>query len=49
MGRKDGFGQKARDCELWGVPNRIVISPKTLEQGGYELMKRGQEAIILEL
>ena len=49
MGRKDGFGQKARDCELWGVPNRIVISPKTLEQGGYELMKRGQEAIMVKL
>jgi prolyl-tRNA synthetase len=31
MGRKDGFGQKAGDCELWGIPNRIVISPKTLE------------------
>jgi len=40
MGRKDGFGQKAGDCELFGIPNRIVISPKTLEQGGYELMKR---------
>lgn len=40
MGRKDGFGQKAADCELWGIPNRIVISPKTLEQGGYELTER---------
>jgi len=46
MGRKDGFGQKAWDCELWGVPNRIVISPKTLEQGGYELMKRGEATIV---
>jgi prolyl-tRNA synthetase len=46
MGRKDGFGQKAGDCELWGIPNRIVISPKTLEQGGYELRKRGEESTV---
>jgi prolyl-tRNA synthetase len=49
MGRKDGFGQKARDCELWGIPNRIVISPKTLEQGGYELMKRWGESTIVKI
>ncbi len=49
MWRKDGFGQKAGDCELWGIPNRIVISPKTLEQGGYELMKRGEEAEIINI
>ena len=49
MGRKDGFGQKAGDCELWGVPNRIVISPKTLEQGGYELLRRGKKAEIISI
>ncbi len=49
MGRKDGFGQKAGDCELWGIPNRIVISPKTLELWGYELTKRGQESEIIKL
>ncbi|MDC0506056.1 proline--tRNA ligase [Candidatus Gracilibacteria bacterium] len=49
MGRKDGFGQKAGDCELFGVPNRIVLSPKTLEQGGYELLKRGSEPKIIKL
>jgi len=49
MGRKDGFGQKAWDCELWGIPNRIVISPKTLEQWGYELMKRGEKLEIVKL
>ncbi|MCD5374866.1 proline--tRNA ligase, partial [Candidatus Gracilibacteria bacterium] len=49
MGRKDGFGQKAGDCELWGIPNRIVISPKTLELGGYELLKRGTESEIIKL
>lgn len=47
MGRKDGFWQKAGDCELWGIPNRIVISPKTLEQWGYELLKRDWETEII--
>lgn len=49
MWRKDWFGQKAWDCELWGVPNRIVISPKTREQWGYELMKRGEESQIIPM
>lgn len=49
MGKKFGFGQKAGDCELYGVPNRIVISPKTLEQGGYELQVRGEEAKIVQM
>lgn len=38
--RNAGFWQKAADCDLWGIPNRIVISPKTLEKWGYELKKR---------
>jgi len=49
IGKKYGFGQKAGDCELWGIPNRIVISPKTLEQGGYELTDRGGESKIIKL
>jgi len=49
VGRKDGFGQKAGDCELWGIPNRIVLSSKTLEQGGYELLTRGGESKIVGL
>ena len=49
MGRKDGFGQKAGDCELWGIPNRIVISPKTLEFWGYELLKRGGTSKIIKM
>lgn len=43
MGGKYGFGQKAGDAELWGIPNRIVLSPKTIEKGGYELRQRGEE------
>ncbi|MGE4443896.1 MAG: proline--tRNA ligase [Candidatus Altimarinota bacterium] len=50
MGKKVGFGQKAGDCELFGIPNRIVISPKTLEMGGYELKTRkSQEVEIISL
>ncbi len=37
FGRKFGFGQKMADAELLWIPNKIVISPKTLEQDSYEL------------
>jgi prolyl-tRNA synthetase len=43
-----GFGQKAWDCELYWIPNRIVISPKTIEQWGYELLKRGEESVLVK-
>lgn len=42
MGGKFGFGQKAADCDLWGIPNRIVLSPGTLGEGGYEVKGRTQ-------
>jgi prolyl-tRNA synthetase len=48
-GKKFGFGQKAGDCELFGIKNRIAITPKTLEQGGYELTVRGEESVIVKL
>ena len=47
MNKKIGFGQKAWDCELFWIPNRIVISPKTLEAGGFEFTKRGEESEIV--
>jgi prolyl-tRNA synthetase len=43
-----GFGQKAWDCELYWVPNRIVISSKTIEQGWYELLTRWEETKIVK-
>jgi hypothetical protein len=49
MWRKFGFGQKAGDCELFGIKNRIAITPKTLEQWGYELTVRGEESKIISL
>lgn len=48
MWKKFGFGQKAWDCELFWIPNRIVISPKTLEQWGYELTNNKGESEIIQ-
>lgn len=48
MWKKFWFWQKASDCELWWIPNRIVISPKTLETNSYEFTKRGQESEIIK-
>ncbi|MDR2190425.1 MAG: hypothetical protein LBP53_04485 [Candidatus Peribacteria bacterium] len=36
-------GVKMRDSELFGIPQRIVISQKSLEAGGYEYQKRTSE------
>jgi prolyl-tRNA synthetase len=48
--RTTGFGQKAGDADLFGIPNRIIISDKTLEKGGYELKKRTEtDGIIISL
>ena len=38
--RDVGFGHKAQDADLLGIPNRVIISRKTLEKWGYELKKR---------
>jgi len=35
--RKVGFGQKMADADLLWIPNKIVISKKTLENDSYEL------------
>jgi prolyl-tRNA synthetase len=45
---KAWFGQKAWDADLLGIPNRVVVSPKTIEQGWYELKNRktGETTII---
>jgi prolyl-tRNA synthetase len=42
-----GFWQKAWDCELFWIPNRIVVSSKTIEKWWYELLKRGKEVEIV--
>lgn len=36
-------GNKFNNCDLLGVPLRIVVSPKSLEQNGIELKERAQD------
>lgn len=38
--REGGFGQKAGDADLIGIPHRIVVSDKTITAGGYEFKNR---------
>lgn len=40
-------GEKFMDCDLIGVPYRIVVSEKSLKKGCFELKKRGKEGIKL--
>jgi len=46
MWRKFWFWLKAGDCELYWIPNRIVVSPKTLELWGYELTRGWEREIV---
>ena len=43
MWKKIWFWQKAWDSELYWIPNRIVVSPKTVDAGGYELLIRWEK------
>ncbi len=43
--RTQGFGHKAGDADLFGIPHRIVVSKKTLENGGYEYKSRTSDAV----
>jgi prolyl-tRNA synthetase len=38
--RDIGYGAKAADSDLWGIPTRIVVSEKTVSAGGYETKAR---------
>ena len=38
--RKEGIGVKLRDCDMLGIPCRIIISNRYLEKGEVELYKR---------
>ena len=39
---EESTGNRLNDSDLFGIPNRIIISPKSIEQGGYELKKRNE-------
>jgi prolyl-tRNA synthetase len=38
--RDERPGQKFADADLFGIPYRLVVSPKSLQAGGYELKRR---------
>lgn len=38
--RDTGFGAKAGDADLLGIPYRVIVSDKTLAAGGYEIKGR---------
>lgn len=42
--RDISVGQKLAECDLIGIPLRIVVSDKTVESGMYEMKERGEEA-----
>jgi prolyl-tRNA synthetase len=43
-------GEKFKDSDLLGIPNRVVISAKTLEKNSVELKKRaGSETVLIGL
>ncbi|MFA4837335.1 MAG: His/Gly/Thr/Pro-type tRNA ligase C-terminal domain-containing protein, partial [Dehalococcoidia bacterium] len=41
--REESPGVKFNDCDLFGVPIRIVVSPRTLKKGEAEVKSRGQK------
>lgn len=44
--RRDiGIGEKFMDCDLMGIPWRIIVSQKTLEKEAVEIKKRGKKKL----
>jgi prolyl-tRNA synthetase len=43
--RNASAGEKFTDADLIGIPYRVVVSEKTLQQGGYEVKKRSESAV----
>jgi prolyl-tRNA synthetase len=39
--RDERPGVKFKDCDLLGIPLRVVVGPKTLAQGQAEVRRRG--------
>lgn len=42
--REVGAGEKLKDADLIGCPYRIVISPRSIQNGGVELKRRNQQS-----
>jgi prolyl-tRNA synthetase len=43
--RRESISRKFKDADLIGIPYRVLISPRTLEQGKAEILERGSRMI----
>ena len=43
--RRESISTKFRDADLMGIPYRLIVSPRTLEQGQAELLERGSTSV----
>jgi prolyl-tRNA synthetase len=43
--RRESISTKFKDADLIGIPYRLIVSPRTLEQGQIELLERGSRSI----
>ncbi len=43
--RRESISTKFRDADLMGIPMRLIVSPRTLEQGKVELLERGSTKV----
>jgi len=45
--RDKSAGEKLSDCDLMGIPMRIILSKKTLEKDCVEVKKRNEDKLEL--
>jgi prolyl-tRNA synthetase len=45
--REESAGIKLKDSDLLGLPIRLVLSPKTLEQDSIEVKERGSDKVVM--
>ena len=43
--RRESISEKFKDADLMGIPYRLMVSARTLEQGKVEVLERGSRAI----
>lgn len=43
--RRESISEKFKDADLLGIPFRLIISPRTVEQGKVEVLERGSRSM----
>ncbi len=43
--RRESISTKFRDADLMGIPMRLIVSPRTLEEGKAEILERGSTSV----